>query len=94
MKIPLQEALNYNKMRKITALLILLCGFYSAWAYLPIDETISRDSLRTKWVNGKKFLMHKVQKGETFYSLSRDYKVEVKELMNVNKGVTIRELPL
>lgn len=88
MKIPLQEALNYNKMRKITALLILLCGFYSAWAYLPIDETISRDSLRTKWANGKKFLMHKVQKGETFYSLSRDYKVEVKELMNVNKGVT------
>ncbi|MEO8149356.1 MAG: LysM peptidoglycan-binding domain-containing protein [Bacteroidia bacterium] len=76
-------------MRKIISLLlILITTVCFTYAIAPTTGLISRDSMRTKWANGKKFLMHKVQKGETFYSIARDYKVDVKELMNANKGVT------
>ena len=37
--------------------------------------------------NGEKFVMHRVQTGETIYSLSRKYKVERSELIHNNPGL-------
>lgn len=47
------------------------------------------DSLRTKWINGKKFVLHQVETGETWNSLSMKYGCEVDEMIRVNNGVQI-----
>lgn len=76
-------------MRKIISIVILILFANTlSFANHPATFRISRDSMRTKWIDGKKFLVHKVAKGETFYSIARDYKIDVKDLMNANKGVT------
>lgn len=77
-------------MRKIIQLMFLIVVSVTAANALnaPADR-ISRDSMRTKWVDGVKMVMHKVAKGETFYSIARNYKIEVKDLMAVNKGVSV-----
>lgn len=77
-------------MRKIIQLVFLiLVTVQVANAFHPSAERISRDSMRTKWVDGVKMVMHKVAKGETFYSIARSYKIEVKDLMAANKGVSV-----
>lgn len=47
----------------------------------------SPDSLRTRWINGKKYTLHKVVPKETFSSVSRKYNVSVEEIQNANPGV-------
>jgi LysM repeat protein len=47
------------------------------------------DSLRTKWVNGKKYVLHLVEAGETWTLLSTRYGCEVDELIRVNNGVQL-----
>ncbi len=45
------------------------------------------DSLRTRWINGKKFVIHKVLPKETWSSVSRRYHISVEELQKSNPGV-------
>lgn len=48
------------------------------------------DSLRIRWMEGKKYILHKVEPKETLSSLSRRYDVTVKDIRSANIG--IREL--
>lgn len=40
-----------------------------------------------------KFIYHKVKKGETFYSLSKQYNITVQELREMNPGLNINDIP-
>lgn len=44
------------------------------------------DSLRLEMVNGKKFIVHQVDKGETLFSISRKYKVVIANILENNPG--------
>lgn len=44
------------------------------------------DSLTTKVRNGKVFILHKVEKGQGLYGISRKYNVPIKEIMDANPG--------
>lgn len=50
------------------------------------------DSLRTEERNGKLYVIHQVDPGETLYSINRRYKSEIKEIIRVNgiQGNSIR----
>ncbi|MFN0189647.1 MAG: LysM peptidoglycan-binding domain-containing protein [Bacteroidia bacterium] len=49
------------------------------------------DSLLTRWINGKKFLLHKISPKETYSSLSRQYHVPVAEIQAANpKSVNLK----
>ena len=39
--------------------------------------------------NGKTYCIHKIKKGETLYSLSRTYNINVDQLKNANQGLTV-----
>jgi LysM repeat protein len=67
----------------VFSLLLLLCS--SAQAYSP-------DSLRVRWINGKKFVLHKVAPKETYSSLSRRYKVTIADLQKANPGVEVLKI--
>lgn len=45
------------------------------------------DSLRVRWINGRKYTIHKVSAKETWSSISRRYDIGVDELMKANPGV-------
>jgi LysM repeat protein len=51
------------------------------------SQASSPDSLRTRWINGKKYVLHKVAPKETFSSVSRKYNVTIAELQQANPGV-------
>ncbi|MFN2127897.1 MAG: LysM peptidoglycan-binding domain-containing protein, partial [Anaerolineales bacterium] len=44
------------------------------------------DSVGTRTINQKLYIVHKVEKGETLYALSRKYKVDVQSLIDANPG--------
>jgi len=45
------------------------------------------DSLRTETVNGKRVIVHKVDQGQTLYSLARKYQVNVNDIKALNPGM-------
>ncbi len=74
--------LNKMKMRILILLLIMMGGQVQA---------NNPDSLLTRWINGKKFLLHKVSPKETYSSLSRQYHVPVAEIQAANpKSVNLK----
>ncbi|MEQ9304513.1 MAG: LysM peptidoglycan-binding domain-containing protein, partial [Marinoscillum sp.] len=61
-------------------------GYVLALIMVPVAHAINFDSLRTEQVQGKFYVVHKVEKGETLYSLTRRYGsnlLEVKEANNL-----------
>jgi len=46
------------------------------------------DSVGVKSIGGKKFIVHKIDKGESFYSIAKKYNVTVKELQDANPDIT------
>lgn len=48
----------------------------------------SFDSLRMETREGKKFVIHQIEQGETLYQLSRRYQTSVSEIINYNKDLT------
>jgi len=52
-----------------------------------ISQAVDPDSLRTRWINGKKFTLHKVAPKETWSSVSRRYDVSMDDLQKANPGV-------
>lgn len=45
------------------------------------------DSVRVRWIDGKKYLLHKVEPKESWGSLSKKYKCPVQQLKEANGGV-------
>ncbi len=45
------------------------------------------DSIRVRWIDGQKYLLHKVEPKETWGSLSRKYKCSIPNLKEANTGV-------
>ncbi|HEX5002752.1 MAG TPA: LysM peptidoglycan-binding domain-containing protein, partial [Bacteroidia bacterium] len=45
------------------------------------------DSLRVKWMDGKKYILHKVETKETWSSLSRRYNVTIDDIKLANTGI-------
>lgn len=60
------------RIRFLTVLFVLLLGLQSQAQEHRIQE------------NGETYLIHEVQKGETIFSLSENYEVDRKELLNAN----------
>ena len=66
---------------------ILLCailGFSTAYANKPVD------SIGVENNNGKKLIIHKVDPKESYYSISRRYNVNVKDIQNFNNNVGLQ----
>jgi LysM repeat protein/ABC-type branched-subunit amino acid transport system substrate-binding protein len=57
---------------------------------LKIPEEVDQDNYPKE--DGK-FIYHKVKKGETFYSLSKQYNITVQELREMNPGLNINDIP-
>lgn len=68
-------ALNKVKMRILLLILIVFAG------HLQAQNT---DSSLTRWMNGKKYILHKVSPKETYSSLSRKYQIPVSEIQAAN----------
>ena len=65
-------------MKQVIVLLIVFCSF-SAFAH-------KTDSIGTKVRNGKTYIIHKVEKGDGLYSISKKYDVGLKVLVDENPG--------
>jgi len=65
-------------MKGIITLLVIFCSV-SAYAH-------KTDSVGTKVQNDKLYILHKIEKGDGLYSLSKKYGVSLKELIAENPG--------
>ena len=66
---------------------ILLCailGFSTAYANKPVD------SIGVENNNGKKLIIHKVDPKESYYSISRKYNVNVKDVQTYNNNASLQ----
>lgn len=72
-----------NRLFRATAIIVMMLASFSMTYASPSD------SLRTKWVGGKKYFLHKVQPKETWTSVARKYKVSINDLQNANSGVSV-----
>lgn len=75
-----QKMMNFVKGR--TGLFLLFFMLLGTFA-----KAAGPDSLRTRWINGKKFVLHKVTPKETWSSVSRRYQIELEDLQKANPGV-------
>ena len=62
----------------LIALIILLLSVSTVWA---------GDSATVKVIAGKKYIIHKIEKGETLYAVSRKYNVPIAKIFEANPGV-------
>lgn len=72
--------------------LSLLLFFSLSFILVSASETRATmlspaDSVRVRWIDGKKYLLHKVEPKETWGSLSKKYKCTVQQLQDANTGV-------
>lgn len=51
------------------------------------ETSAGADSIRVKWMDGKKFILHKIEPKETWISLTKRYNCDLDELKSFNKGV-------
>lgn len=49
-------------------------------------STVLSDSIGIRTINQKAYIIHKVEKGETLYALSRKYNVDVRSIIAANPG--------
>lgn len=75
-----------NFVRRIIPFLFLL-GLTAPPVYSG-----SGDSLKVRWINGQKYLLHKVMPKETWSSVSRKYNVSIAELQKANPGVEVLKI--
>jgi LysM repeat protein len=74
--------LKNRLFRYFAIIVIMLASFSMSYAFPP-------DSLRTKWIGGKKFFLHKVLPKETWTSVARKYKISLADLQSANSGVSV-----
>lgn len=73
--------------RSLLRILFLLLIFASSPVIQPAEvqaQTTVRISNRSITIRGEEYLIHKVRKGETLYSISRAYNVSQEEIMKAN----------
>lgn len=58
-----------------------------------ICQARAADSLRLERENGRNYVIHQVEKGETMYSLSRRYQIEINQMASQN-GIVNNQLAL
>ncbi len=75
-----QQKISFN-WRKTGALFLFFM------ALTIVTKASSPDSLRVRWINGQKYVLHKVAPKETYSSLSRRYNISVADLQKANPGV-------
>lgn len=79
-------------MKRSTFTLFFCCLFlfYLDPALAALNPT---DSMGIRTISGRSFIIHKVEKGETLYRLSRRYSVDVSSIVDVNpeadKGIQV-----
>lgn len=71
-------------MLKRYILITALLGSSAAYANKPVD------SIGVENNNGKKLILHKVDPKESYYSISRRYNVNVKDVQNYNNNVGLQ----
>ena len=52
------------------------------------SQLFAQDSLKTNTVNGQKTIIHKVEQGQTLFSIARKYNVSIAEIKDLNPGIT------
>ena len=80
---------------KLTYLLALSLGLSisssaSAYNYESIHNVALLDSVGNEIVNGERFVLHKIERQETYYKLSREYNVPVKTIQTANKNKSLK----
>lgn len=83
---------EYFFKRSYTYLCACLFLFVLVFAFPALSQP-AKDSLQTKYIDGRKFYIHKVSKGETLYGISKKYDVEIKDIVLENP-LTINGLSL
>lgn len=83
----MKRTLNGRFFRNLLMLSWMLLAVAS-----PASATHQPGSPLTKWVNGKKYILHKVVKKDTWSSLSRKYHVSIADLEKANPGVAVLKL--
>lgn len=73
-------------VRRTTALLFAFCLMAGIILAGP------GDSLKVRWINGQKYMLHKVLPKETWSSVSRKYSVTLDGLQKANPGVTVLKI--
>lgn len=71
------EHTKHSSMRFKTFLVLPFLFFF----FGPIEAS---DSLRTEMINGKKVIVHRVEQGQTLFSLARKYNTNVTEIKSLN----------
>ncbi len=81
-------------MIKRNSLSALFCAFIVfSMTCSSVAYTLSPpDSIRVKWMEGKKYILHKVEPKETWQHLSRRYVTTVDELKAANEGVEVLKI--
>lgn len=74
-------------LKRYSALFVLALTLFSA-ADAAAETNVWADSLRVKWVDGKKYVLHKVDVKENWTSISRRYQVTIDDLKEANAGIT------
>ena len=70
-----------KKIVGFSFLILLLSAPVFAQEVVPVKKT-----QRTEVIDGKRFYIHKVEKGQTAYSISKAYGVSLEELYKYNPG--------
>lgn len=75
-------------IQRISVILLFLFSLsYSVFAANPVETLAPADSIRIKWMDGKKFILHKIEPKENWSSLSKKYNITVDDLKAANQGV-------
>src|SRR5688572_21624289 len=79
----------YSVMIKRNAIPVLfsLILFFCFSSVLSASASFPADSIRVKWMEGKKYILHKVELKETWLHLSRRYNCTIADLKSANGGV-------
>ena len=76
-------------MIKRSSLLVSFCTLlvFSITCPSIAYTSMPADSIRVKWMDGKKFILHKVEPKETWQNLSKRYNCTLADLKAANEGV-------
>jgi LysM repeat protein len=65
---------------------LILIFLFAIISFSVHARTSPSDSLGIRKIDQKSYVVHKVEKGETIYALSRRYKVDIQSIFNANPG--------
>ncbi len=68
---------------------ILKTALASFMAIMMSNQIAEAQKVKTEVRNGKNYIVHKVQKGETFYSIAKEYKANPKDIQTANPNVAV-----